>query len=85
MFTKRPEFTGNDGYVSLDVGERGHGLLEGGINLPVNENLAFRVAGFHSQEDGYVNNAFKPTQNNLIAHDNSGGRISTRYQQDTST
>ena len=83
MFTKRPEFTGNDGYVSLDVGERGHGLLEGGINLPVSENLAFRVAGFHSQEDGYVNNPFKPTQNNLIAHDNSGGRISTRYQQDT--
>ncbi len=83
VFTKRPEFTGNDGYVSLDVGERGHGLLEGGINLPVNENLAFRVAGFHSQEDGYVNNVFKPTQNNLIAHDNSGGRISTRYQQDT--
>ena len=30
VFTKRPEFTGNDGYVSLDVGERGHGLLEGG-------------------------------------------------------
>ncbi len=83
VFTKRPEFTGNDGYVSLDLGERGHGLLEGGINLPVNDNLAFRVAGFHSQEDGYVNNPFKPTQNNLIAHDNSGGRISTRYQQDT--
>ncbi len=53
------------------------------INLPVNENLAFRVAGFHSQEDGYVNNVFKPTQNNLIAHDNSGGRVSTRYQKDT--
>ena len=83
VFTKRPEFTGNDGYVSLDLGERGHGILEGGINLPVSENFAFRVAGFHSQEDGYVNNPFKPTQNNLIAHDNSGGRISTRYQQDT--
>jgi len=83
VFTKRPEFTGHDGYASLDLGERGHGLLEGGINLPVNDNLAFRVAGFHSQEDGYVNNPFKPTQNNLIAHDNSGGRISTRYQQDS--
>jgi iron complex outermembrane receptor protein len=82
VFTKRPEFTGNDGYVSLDLGERGRGVLEGGINLPVNDALAFRVAAFHSQEDGYVNNTFKPTQNDLIAHDNSGGRISTRYQAD---
>jgi iron complex outermembrane receptor protein len=82
VFTKRPEFSGNDGYVSAVVGERGQANIEGAVNLPVNETLSFRVAGFHNQEDGYVNNAAKPQQDRLIAHDNTGGRISTRYQSD---
>ncbi len=80
VFTKRPEFDGHDGYVSLDVAERGHVDAEGAVNLPVNDELAFRVAGFHSQEDGYSDNKAKPQQNELIKHDNSGGRISARYQ-----
>jgi iron complex outermembrane receptor protein len=82
VFTKRPDFSGSDGYVSLDVGERDRADVEGAVNLPVNENLAFRVAAFHSQESGYVDNKALPQADKMIAPDNSGGRISTRYQND---
>jgi len=82
VFTKRPEFAGHEGYASLDVGERGHVLAEGAVNLPVNDSLSFRVAGYHSQEDGYVDNQAIPEQNKLIAHDKSAGRLSARYEND---
>ena len=82
VFTKRPEFSGNDGYASLDVGERSHADVQGAVNLPVNDNLAFRVAAFHSEESGYVDDKALPQQDKMIAPDNSGGRISTRYQNE---
>src|SRR5262245_22659196 len=82
VFTKRPDFKDYDGYVSADLGDREHENIEGAINLPVNDNLAFRVAAFHYSEAGYVDNAAKPQQNQLISPDNSGGRISARYQLD---
>ena len=81
VFTKRPEFSGNEGYVSLEVAERDTVNAQGAVNLPVNDNLAFRVAGFHYEDNGYVDNRAKPNQDDLIAHDNSGGRVSGRYQE----
>jgi len=83
VFTKRPEFSSTDGYASVDVGERGHFVAEGAVTIPVADNFGFRVAGFHSQEDGYVNNVFNPQQDDLIEHDNSGGRVSARFQEET--
>ena len=63
--------------MSLDVGERGHVDVEGAVNLPVNDSLAFRVAGFHSEEDGYFRQQSQAASRTaLIAHDNTGGRIS---------
>jgi iron complex outermembrane receptor protein len=83
VFTKRPNFDGHDGYVLLGLGEREHETIEGAINLPATDELAFRVAGFHYAEAGYVDNVAKPGQNQLIKPDNSGMRVSTRYQTDT--
>ena len=79
VHTAKPEIGGtNSGYIDVDMGERGHGVVEGAINLPVNENFAMRVAGYHSEEDGYVKNyAGGP---DLIAHDKSAIRWSTAYQ-----
>ncbi|MDN3639123.1 TonB-dependent receptor [Simiduia curdlanivorans] len=79
VHTAKPEIGGtNSGYIDVDIGERGHGVVEGAINLPVNDSFAMRVAGYHSEEDGYVKNfAGGP---DLIAHDKSAIRWSTAYQ-----
>jgi len=72
---------GQSGYVDLDVGERGHVVLEAAINLPVNENFAMRIAGYHSQEDGFVKNFAGGSD--LIEHDKQALRWSTMYETDT--
>jgi len=82
VFTKRPTFDNYNGYVELDAAERGHLVTEGAINLPVNDNLAFRVAGYHEQEDGYSENKFDTSRNNLVAPNKYAGRLSARYQNE---
>ncbi|WP_262693643.1 TonB-dependent receptor [Kordiimonas aquimaris] len=78
--TARPKFDSTSGFIDLDVGERGHFVGEGAINLPVNENFALRFAGYYSTEDGYVDNAFDPNGDRLIAHDKWAVRGSADYQ-----
>lgn len=69
---------GNSGYIDVDLGQRGHAVVEGAINLPINDKWAMRLAGYHSEEDGYVKNlAGGP---DLIAHDKSAIRWSTAFQ-----
>ncbi len=82
VHTKRPNLNGNrDGYVELDAGERGHFTLEGGFTTQLSDNLAVRIAGYHSQEDGYVRNA-AGTSDDLIGHDKTAARVSGLYSKD---
>jgi len=69
---------GNSGYIDLDAAERGHFVLEGAVNIPVSDNFAMRLAGYHSQEDGFVYNY--ATDKDLIEHNKQGVRWSTTYQ-----
>ena len=69
---------GKSGYVDLDVGESGHLVFEGAANIPVSESFAMRIAGYHSQEDGFVRNF--ATNSDLIEHDKQGIRWSTTYE-----
>ncbi|MDZ7645652.1 MAG: TonB-dependent receptor plug domain-containing protein [Woeseiaceae bacterium] len=81
IITNKPDLSsGTDGYVELDAGERGVFVFEGAVNVPTSENFGFRLAGYHSEEDGYVDNiAGGP---DLIAHDKQALRLSARYQAD---
>jgi len=80
IITNKPDLTETGGYVEFDVGERGVFVFEGAANLPVSDTFGFRLAGYHSEEDGYVENlAGGP---DLIAHDKQAVRLSTRYQTD---
>ncbi|NNC56503.1 MAG: TonB-dependent receptor [Woeseiaceae bacterium] len=82
VHTKRPNLDGStDGYVELDAGERGHFTLEGGFTAALSDTFAVRLAGYHSQEDGYVRNAFNPSRD-LIGHDKSAFRLSGLYATD---
>jgi iron complex outermembrane receptor protein len=83
IITTKPSVEESEGYAELDVGERGHVVFEGAVNFPASDNVAFRLAGYHSEEDGWVKNlAGGP---DLIAHDKSAARLTGRYQTDRLT
>lgn len=83
VITAKPNVKDTEGYAELDVGERGVLVFEGAFSIPVSENFAMRLAGYHSEEDGFVKNlAGGP---DLIEHDKDAFRLSGRYQTDKVT
>ena len=83
IITNKPNVSEMEGYAELDVGERNVLVFEGGVNIPITDNFAVRIAGFHSEEDGYVKNlAGGP---DLIDHENQSFRITARYETDRLT
>ena len=50
------------------------------VNLPAGERTAFRLAGFYSHEDGFVDN--KAGGDDLIEHNNWGVRLSGTFETD---
>jgi iron complex outermembrane receptor protein len=77
VVTEKANTDGLEGYAEVDVGERGVFVFEGAVNVPLTDNLAMRVSGLHTEEDGYVENlAGGP---DLIAHDNDSLRVSFNY------
>ncbi len=83
VITAKPDLEEIGGYAELDAGERGVFVFEGALNMPMSDNFALRLAGYQSQEDGYVKNlAGGP---DLIAHDKTAFRLSGRYQTDKLT
>ena len=83
IITAKPNMKETEGYTELDIGERGVLVFEGAISIPISENFALRIAGYHSEEDGYVKNlAGGP---DLISHDKDALRVSGRYQTDKLT
>ena len=83
VITAKPNVEETEGFAELDVGERGVLVFEGAVSVPVSENFALRLAGYSSEEDGFVPNlAGGP---DLIAHDKQAIRLSGRYQTDKVT
>jgi len=83
VITNKADIESQDGYMELDIGERGHAVFEGAVNIPTSDTFAIRLAGYHSEEDGYVKNlAGGP---DLIGHDKSAIRASGRYETDNVT
>jgi len=81
VHTRKAEIGGApSGFIDLDVGERNHLVGEGAVNIPVNDSFAMRLAGYYSQEDGFVDNAFDGSE--LIEHDKWALRWSTAIATD---
>ncbi|MEM9742965.1 MAG: TonB-dependent receptor [Pseudomonadota bacterium] len=80
VHTAKAEVGNSSAYVEVDVGERGHRVVEGAINLPVNDTFAMRLAGYYSEEDGFVDNGFGGPD--LIEHEKEGFRWSTTLEDD---
>ena len=82
VHTRRPNLNGaRDGYVELDVGERNHVTVEGGVTTALSDDFALRFAGYHSEEDGYVRNLANPGRD-LIGHEKTAFRVSGLYGSD---
>lgn len=82
VHTRRPDFDGTSGYAELDVGERNRVVAEGALNLTLSDSLAARLALYSTDEDGYVDDVFDPSNDDLIEQDKKAGRLSLRYQND---
>ena len=75
--TTKASVEGQEGYLELDVGERDIVVAEGAINIPVSDSFAVRVAGYHSEEDGWIDHV--PTGDKLLGHEKNAARITTKF------
>ena len=75
IFTKRPTAR-LEGKLSLELGNFNHRRAEGMFNLPVSDDLRFRVAGYALKRDGFTKNEF--TGNGVDGRDQYSVRASGR-------
>lgn len=83
LYTAKPEFEAKKAYVELGAGERGIFEAEAMVNVPVSENFALRIAGYHSEENGYVDNFARPNDDKLVAHNKDAFRATAGYRGDS--
>ncbi|MCJ9430285.1 TonB-dependent receptor [Kordiimonas marina] len=82
LYTAKPKFGSFGGHVDAGVGERG--ILEGevAVNLPMGDDFALRLAGYHSHENGFVTNHYNPNGDKLVAHNKNALRVSAGWRGD---
>ena len=54
--TKMPDYENVGGFVDLEVGDYNHSRVKGAFNLPFNDRMGLRLAGFKLDRDGYIEN-----------------------------
>ena len=84
LITPAPPTMEQEGYIKFKAGTYNLWGLEGAVNMPVNDNLQFRVAGRVQQRDGYqenvADNALKGEE--FWDEDAQSLRISMNYATD---
>lgn len=85
LITPTRPTTEQEGYLRFKVGDYNLGGVEGAVNLPVNDNLQFRIAGRALKRDGYqevvADNALNGQD--LWDEDSQGLRVSMNWDTDT--
>lgn len=77
IISQRPTQGDSDTYIDVRLGERGIARVEGGTNFDVSDSISVRIAGLHSQEDGYSRNEL--TGEDFIQHEKSALRFTGAY------
>ncbi len=85
IISKRPDYDGISGDITAGVGSYKQRHLEGAINLPVNDTLAFRVAGYSETRDSYMDNAFSKLDVDLDGLAGQGSRLADAFGGDIET
>jgi iron complex outermembrane receptor protein len=81
VHTRRPDIGSDDGYIEIDIGERGRRTIEGGITAS-GTSSAGRLAGYFSTEDGWIDNVGRPGSEPLLGHEKWGVRFSSVFEED---
>lgn len=77
IFTRTPTQGERDGYMDVRIGERGIFTGEMGASFDLSDSFSVRLAGYHSEEDGYVRNI--ATGKDHIDHNKDAVRITGLY------
>jgi iron complex outermembrane receptor protein len=81
VITEKPKIGSLSGHVYLGYGEVARKEGEAAINLPAGDHWAFRLAGYHVGNQGWVDNVHTPGVNDRIMGQNKwAGRFSALYQ-----
>jgi len=75
LYTAKPDYDAASGYIEVGGGERGLLEAEAAYSLPLSDNFALRLAAYHSEENGYVDNIARPNSDKLVAHNKDAFRI----------
>jgi len=78
LHTTKPSFDGAQGQVKSSISDSGERIGEFGIELPVNDELAVRLAGIYNDNDGQNNNNFFSGEKDK--GEVRGARISVAYE-----
>ena len=79
-----PDFDEQYGKVKVTAGNYNTQKLETMFNMPINENLAVRFAGYALKRDGYIDNLYMP-DTHYDNRDQGAGRMTLAWQNgDTS-
>jgi iron complex outermembrane receptor protein len=70
--SQNPSLDGHDGYVTVGGGDYDAANVQGALNLPVNDILAFRVAGESTQHDSFYRSIGPAYTDAGSLHENSG-------------
>jgi len=52
--TAKPEFDSTNGFINASVGNFNTVNVQGGVNIPASESLAFRLSGSYRERDGFL-------------------------------
>lgn len=80
IVTKRPDLGDANGYVLGEAGTRDAFVGEFGWNLPIGDQAAIRLAGFHSEKDSSFKNAGDPRLDPAGIQDETAVRLSFLYE-----
>ncbi len=84
VVTNQPDFDETYGRAKITAGNYNTQKFEGMFNLPINENVAVRFAGYGLKRDGYIDNLYMP-DSHYDNRDQGAGRLTVAWQDgDTS-
>jgi len=67
------------GYVSASTGNYGLAQFEGAVNIPVNEAIQGRIAGFYESRDGVQTNTFTGGHGGTVLRDGIRGSLTVKF------
>jgi len=79
VHSAKPDFSGDSGQITVEGGERGIFGGEAVFNWALAESFALRLAAYHSEENGYVDNLARPNDEKLVAHNKDAFRLTAGW------